>query len=1537
MMQEGTRTTGAARLLWPLILGLGLALGLLWGLMPHSAVQAQAVNPGFTVDLFHGQVWGIVGPGEMVTVTGPGGVYGAAQADAAGFFWTPLWDGTAGTVAEIDDGDVINFYVEGTLDTTITVRDVTGQVDVLNDRVTGHIPGVAAGTAVTVTLKDWSGGEPPPGAPQATATTNSSGNFTADFSGSVNIGPGYWATVDYAAGSVVRDHLAPVRTILVDSFQTVDGYAQPGQAVSVDIYTGTTTLAETLTGKADKEGYYYVVANVSLDPGDLVEVDLGGGTVISTVVAGLSMDVDASADVVTGSAPAGSQVRVFFRRWEGDEQHYYEVNTTATGGVYTADFSGQVDLPRAPWISAAVSDSEGNETMLWGGDTFISVNTTWDDAWVRVDAAGVPVTATLDTGTGIYTWNGTSHPQYRGAWGIQFDDGMGGQVDIDAGHVLTVETSTWSDAMTVADVQLDFDVEADRVTGDAPGGSAELQIGKRDSGRYPVNDSAVQTLTLASPFDVTFPDFDLRFGGWIELRHFNTDGYGTVAHPDLPFVRVDLPWGVGGSVFVPAEEVTATLYYSDGVTVKAQTTDDHDNNPTWYWFDDWGDERIDPGDWVTVTGASGWAGGVQVVDLTVTVDEATDRMSGQAPVGLLYAHWDNWPQDSGRDEFVPTDESGSYVIDWSAYGVDVQTGHNLRPYYTALNGNQVGQNFRWPEISVNYGHDWVESRYEAGHTVWITVTDSGGTIKSTAELMSGPISWWGGETGFSTNVEGWSGVEPDIVPGDRVTIRIDDGYDDTVRVGTINGELDLDADTISGTIHADWFTQPLNARCGVWEPGGPGDEFTVDPDGGAYFCDFSSEWDVLPGQDVGVQYQEPDGEWVINVFEGPAPNMRVEKHAEGDEVAPGGPVVFSVEYRNEGDAEAGTVILTDTLPADTTYVTDTSGFPATVGTGTVTWSFGPVSAGDGGRFQVLLDNTASASDTLRNEVDIYTLYDDEEWNDHDESDVHVRDTGQPDLYVNKHVDPQDPAPGQTFLYEIDYGNDGPVPSGPVVLTDTLPENTTIDSWESDEGYELWSQVTASGDQLVLAAPTIPSHWGDRIYLRLRVDAGVPIDTRLTNTVEITTTGDSDPDNNRDEHDGAKVGSPRWDVGVHKEWGWGALVPGGEVGYNINYGNYGNMATQARLTDTLPAGTTFVNSTYWTGYNEVPVVPSTVGDGVVAWDLGTLEPGERHDFQVRVAIDQALAPGTAITNCATIDMPTADSWPYNNTSCAVETVRAAGPNLRVSKEAWWDWDGEIDYQIRIENVGTTRMEDIWITDTYPISTTFEDNWWQEGGSWITATHDAGNRQIIFWLDELGDGDTTRIRFRVDVDESIRGVQGLIFTNTVAAPWPGDVYPADNTDVELAYTGPDVYVEKWLSGGEPGKGEIVTFTVEFGNRNRGWSTDNRYGSHITDTLPAEMEFITATATSDPTQPWKPDAIDGNTLSWRWGTMWSNSTWYFDIVVRITDTVGAGAVLTNTIEAYGDSPYDVEPTYDNNVSRAAITIPEYKIYLPIVMRNS
>ena len=67
-----------------------------------------------------------------------------------------------------------------------------------------------------------------------------------------------------------------------------------------------------------------------------------------------------------------------------------------------------------------------------------------------------------------------------------------------------------------------------------------------------------------------------------------------------------------------------------------------------------------------------------------------------------------------------------------------------------------------------------------------------------------------------------------------------------------------------------------------------------------------SGWDLLPGQDVGVQYREPDGDHVINVFRTPAADVRVDKWAEGSRQAmPGGAVVFGLRYLQRGRRRGG--------------------------------------------------------------------------------------------------------------------------------------------------------------------------------------------------------------------------------------------------------------------------------------------------------------------------------------------------------------------------------------------------------------------------------------------------------------------------------------------------------------------------------------------------------------------------------------------------------------------------------------------------------
>ena len=261
------------------------------------------------------------------------------------------------------------------------------------------------------------------------------------------------------------------------------------------------------------------------------------------------------------------------------------------------------------------------------------------------------------------------------------------------------------------------------------------------------------------------------------------------------------------------------------------------------------------------------------------------------------------------------------------------------------------------------------------------------------------------------------------------------------------------------------------------------------------------------------------------------------------------------------------------------------------------------------------------------------------------------------------------------------------------------------------------------------------------------------------------------------------------------------------------------------------------------------------DQIAVWDLGTLEPSEWVNWNVRVNIDGDVEPGTVFTNCAEVAIDGDDSQPYNNVDCVVDRVYDYGPNLRIDKYYQWNWEGQLEYTIDFRNVGSTTLYDVEIADTLPDDTTFNGNWWH--WFWEGIDFNQVGNQLIWTIDRLDTTWSSGLRYQVDIDGDLIGVEGLCFLNAAEAPIPDDVWPADNYDEVPACTGPDVYVEKWLSGGEPVPGEILTFTVQFGNQSRWpWNGDDQYGSHITETLPTGMTFITATAPWNPDDVWHPE---------------------------------------------------------------------------------
>jgi len=112
--------------------------------------------------------------------------------------------------------------------------------------------------------------------------------------------------------------------------------------------------------------------------------------------------------------------------------------------------------------------------------------------------------------------------------------------------------------------------------------------------------------------------------------------------------------------------------------------------------------------------------------------------------------------------------------------------------------------------------------------------------------------------------------------------------------------------------------------------------------------------------------------------------------------------------------------------------------------------------------------------------------------------------------------------------------------------------------------------------------------------------------------------------------------------------------GGAVAYTLAVSNAGGPASNVSVTDTLPAGATYVSAT-GTGWT------CGFAAGTVTCTLPSLPGGAAAPITLNVA---APAAGGALANTATVSNPGGDSNPANNTSTA-NTAVTASADLSIS--------------------------------------------------------------------------------------------------------------------------------------------------------------------------------------------------------------------------------------------------------------------------------
>jgi uncharacterized repeat protein (TIGR01451 family) len=547
------------------------------------------------------------------------------------------------------------------------------------------------------------------------------------------------------------------------------------------------------------------------------------------------------------------------------------------------------------------------------------------------------------------------------------------------------------------------------------------------------------------------------------------------------------------------------------------------------------------------------------------------------------------------------------------------------------------------------------------------------------------------------------------------------------------------------------------------------------------------------------------------------PVMTISKVANAGEADPGDTIVYTIIYYNTGGGIATNVTVVDTIPADTTYVSSSPGYNGSLGD-TYTWNLGTVGAHSSATITitVTVDSGTPDGTTLHNEATLD--YDDANGYPYPQKTDYVNVTViAPILNITKIADVPSADPDDEIIYTIEFVNSGSGNATNIWINDTIPADTTYVNATPSYNY-------TSGDDFSWFFELVEAGENITISVVVRVDAGTPDKTVLHNSVVLEYSDDNgnplDP-----ELASADVTVTAPILTVTKTADVTEADPDDTIVYTIEYENIGTgWASLIEIVDTIPADTTFVNST---------PIPNSSNNDEYTWTIGDLAPSGSGIITIIVTVDVGIPDEAPLHNEVTLDYADINSNYYDQLDDFADVVVTA-PILLVTKTAnvtEADPDDTIEYTIEYENTGTGWASLVEVVDTIPPDTTFVSSVPIHNSSGINYTWTIGD------LEPNGTG-TITIIVRVNVGTP----DERLLHNEVTLDYAdsnGNYYDQISDYADVDVTAPILTITKTASVSNADPADTIVYTIEYENTGSGWASLVK----IVDTIPPDTQFISS----------------------------------------------------------------------------------------------
>jgi uncharacterized repeat protein (TIGR01451 family) len=555
---------------------------------------------------------------------------------------------------------------------------------------------------------------------------------------------------------------------------------------------------------------------------------------------------------------------------------------------------------------------------------------------------------------------------------------------------------------------------------------------------------------------------------------------------------------------------------------------------------------------------------------------------------------------------------------------------------------------------------------------------------------------------------------------------------------------------------------------------------------------------------------------------GGTPSLAIALAADRTTAAPGDTVTYTVTVVNVGTAGASDVTVSDALPIATYYGFGACSGGCTNAAGTLTWNVGSLAAGASATYTftmlagsaglpagvTVIPDTASAAATGVGAVTSGT--------------VNVTLDGNPILALAKSASPASGlAPGDTVTYTLVVSNTGSAAASDVVVGDPIPSNASFaGNIAATAGSGAFDAV---GNKVVFTVGSLASGASATLTFDATVGTLAAGATTISNTAtavasnaasrsaSASVSASAAPVLTLSKSGPAQVAFPAATlseaasgttvrVNDAAQLALGELVsiggtlvtidaiagnvltvsgavnaPAGTavvgaITYTLVYGNAGNAAAKAAsLTDTLPAGTTFVSATGG----------GTNAGGVVSWSIASIEAGGTGVMRVTVL----PTTGGSLTNQASITCAACNTATANVTTSVGGLVVAKRTTTPTASAG-----GSAAYVIDVTNTSAAAISGITVTDilssgfTYASTTSIVND-----GTPVAASSSpaAGDATLAWGSFTIQPGKTLTVTYAVDVAFT---VGAATYQNEAGATPTGSTVPFD----ALATTAEDVTV-------------------------------------------------------------------------------------------------------------------------------------------------